>query len=53
VNAGPSGAVESLISGSRHALPARLIVSAPKNLMDQVGTDKMSPDAFKKAAKVE
>jgi hypothetical protein len=34
-------------------LPARLIVSAPKKLLDQVGSGKMTFDEFRKAAKVE
>lgn len=35
------------------ALPAKLIVSAPKKLLDQVGSGKMTFDEFRKAASVE
>lgn len=34
-------------------LPARLIITAPKRLLDQVGTGKLSLEEFKKAASVE
>jgi hypothetical protein len=34
-------------------LPAKLIISAPKKILDQAGTGKMNFDAFKKAATVE
>jgi tetratricopeptide (TPR) repeat protein len=35
------------------ALPARLTLSAPKKLLDQVGKDKLTFEEFKKAATVE
>jgi len=34
-------------------LPAKLIISAPKRLLDEVGTGKMSLAEFKKAASIE
>jgi hypothetical protein len=39
--------------GGGPALPARLTVSAPKRLLDQVGTGKISFEEFRKEAKVE
>jgi hypothetical protein len=35
------------------ALPGKLIISAPKRLLDQVGSGKMTFDDFRKAATVE
>jgi hypothetical protein len=39
--------------GGGPALPARLTVSAPKRLLDQIGTGKISFEEFRKEAKVE
>jgi hypothetical protein len=40
-------------TGAASQLPAKLIVSASKKLLDQVGSGKMSFDEFKKAATVQ
>jgi tetratricopeptide (TPR) repeat protein len=37
----------------RSALPGKLIISAPKKLLDQIGNSKITPEEFQKAATVE
>ena len=54
-----AGATAVLLAGPAQArnagleLPAKLIISAPKRLLDEVGTGKMSLAEFKKAASIE
>jgi tetratricopeptide (TPR) repeat protein len=38
---------------TRSPLPAKLIISAPKKLLDQVGSGKITPEEFQKAATVD
>jgi tetratricopeptide (TPR) repeat protein len=38
---------------ARPLLPAKLVISAPKRLLVQVGSGHLSPDAFQKAATVD
>jgi hypothetical protein len=47
------GQAEGKTSSGTSTLPAKLIVSASKKLLDQVGSGKMTFDEFKKAATVQ
>ena len=53
VTAGNKGASERSESTAPAELPAKLIISAPKRLLEQVGSGKMSFDEFRKAASVQ
>jgi tetratricopeptide (TPR) repeat protein len=44
---------QSAAKNTQIELPAKLIISAPKRLLDEVGTGKMSLAEFKKAASIE
>ncbi len=49
----PTNAKPTPTPESRQALPAKLVISAPKRLLDQVGSGKVSFDEFKKGATVD
>jgi hypothetical protein len=48
-----ASAAPKAVSPSSVVLPGKLIISAPKRLLDQVGTGKVGFDDFKKAATVQ
>jgi hypothetical protein len=50
---GEGGKAKTSSESSKATLPARLIISAPKQLLDQVGAGKITFDAFKKVADIQ